>query len=618
MGAARRSTPVHAGVRRLIGAGNAPQPPAVFVPRPRLEVFLDRVPETPASLMIAPAGTGKTAAAATWGRRASTGDGHRITWVRAEQPADLASHIAADRARTAAQPPSLLVVEDAHLLGPEAIALLTAVLTEDPGAVRLLLLSRQELDFIPVALSLAGQVQTLPVGELRFTDSEATDLVSGHHPDATEAEVVVVLEQSDGWAAALVLGAQALRASGGGADPRATLTAARQPLLDYLMHEVVESLSPELTQVLVATCQEPAVTADEAALLSGVPDAGDLLDGAAATGLLVTADRGDAGSPVSWRQHPLLVDLLRRRTAPTGPDWGRVVEAHHRATEEYVDRRDSTRAVRHARLTGDLDLQLRVLREFSSDLIMRQRADVVADALASIPLDIRSRHQELLVLHATLLRAQGRIDAAKAASDRALSADARSLGPGMHRDVEAQLASLELWQARYGWREAEPALARARRVLGCRHDGEVSAHDITGIPPLRATWLVLDLASFEAWLGELEQVAIHVQDAAMYANRVDLPMLDRAVLAHRAMLEMLTEAYQSALASAEASLAVPTAAASTATSPPPEPTWSGVGAASRSFASTGPPTRSGSSRRPRASCSTRCCSSTGGCFGPAC
>ncbi len=544
MGAARRTAPVRGSVYRSTTA--PPPPPFLYVERRRLDAFFERVPATPVSVVVAPAGSGKTAAAAAWAEKAVQG-GQPVAWLRADQPADLAAHLGR---------PSVLVVDDAHLLDPDSAALLASALTRNADVVRVLLLSRRELDFLPVALTLAGQVRTLPRNGLDFTDAEATDLVVAHHPDAAPDEVTSILCQSRGWAAALVFGARTLQASGQGADPRSALAAARQPLLDYLLREVLEPLPAELSQVLVATCQEPELTADEAALLSGIPRAGELLDSAAATGLLVTAHRDGPDGTASWTHHPLLLDLLRRRTAPGGPDWTRVIEAHQRATAEYVDRRDAERAVHHARFTGDLDLQLRVLREFSIDLLVARRTDVVADALAAIPVDIRSRHQELLVLHATVLRSQNRVDAAKTAIDRALAADARSLGGGTHREVDAELAALELWLARYGWREAAPALARARRVLGCRHDGEVSAHDISGISPLRATWLTLELASFEGWLGELEVAAIHLQDAAMYVQRVDAPLMERGALSQRAVLEMQAEAYQTALVTAERSLAM--------------------------------------------------------------
>ncbi len=527
-----------------------PHPPEHFVVRPRVAAFLGEIPDYPATLLVAPAGSGKTSGVAIYTRRAQA-QGITVSWFRPER-VDLIRE-ALTAAAEADQPP-VIVIDDAHLLPGEAVAALSDVLVNAPASVRLVLVSRRDLEWVPVSAQLAGQARSIRVDDLRFTDEEATELVRLHFPDASDADLAAILEQGDGWAAALVLGSRALRASGDPADARASLAAARRPLLDYLLHEVFESLPPDLVRVLLTTCQQDHVTAEEAVLLSGVPSAEVLLTGAAAAGLLVTSYRDGDGH--GWRYHPLLLDLLRRRTAPTGPDWALIVEAHHRACAEYADRRDAEHAVIHARLTGDLDLQLRVLREFSGELITRRRTAVVAQALAAIPVDIRSRHQDLLVLHATVLRAQGRIEAAKVAADRALAADARHLAGGRSREVDAELATLDLWQARFGWREAEPAVARARRVLGCRHDGEVSAHDLSGLSGLRAHWLVLELAAFETWLGQLHIAAIHLQDAAMYCNRVDFPVMERAMLAQRATLELVSGLYQSALASADASLAL--------------------------------------------------------------
>ena len=534
------------------GAPATARPPQAIVPRSRVQAFLDGVPAHAATLVVAPAGSGKTAGLAYYTERARAA-GLDVTWVRPDRVDRLAE--ALDEAAGADAPP-VIVVDDAHLLPDEGAALLARVLTEAPGSVRLVLAARRELEWVPVSALLSGEARTICVDDLRFTGDEAAALVRMHFADATDNDIAAILEQGDGWAAALVLGSRALRAAGDSSNARAALAATRRPALDYLLHEVFETLPADLVRVLLTTCQQDHVTAEEATLLSDVPTAGDLLAQAAASGLLVTGYHGDTDDDQGWRYHPLLLDLLRRRTAPTGPDWPLVVEAHHRACAEYVDRRDAERAVLHARLTGDLDLQLRVLREFSGDLISRGRTSLVADALAAIPVAIRSRHQDLLVLHATVLRSQGRIDAAKVAADRALAADARHLGGGVTRDVDAELAALELWQARYGWREAEPALERAGRVLGCHHDGEVSAHDLAGLSPVRAHWLILELAAFETWLGRVDTAAIHVQDAAMYANRVDFPVLERSVLSQRAVLELVCDLPQTALASADAALAL--------------------------------------------------------------
>jgi ATP/maltotriose-dependent transcriptional regulator MalT len=540
--------------KHALPATATPRPPELFIPRERLDEFLDAVPTTPVNLMVAPAGSGKTAAAAAWSERVSRSV--TVAWTRGDQAAAIATQVEAMRCPEQPDGPTVVVIDDIHLLSEESRDLLAAILTADPDSVRLLLIGRHEPGLVPIAVALTGAVRALPVDDLRFDEAAAADLVRSHHPGASADDVTAVLEQAAGWAAALVLGSRALAGAANVADARASLVATRQPVLDYLLHEVFEILPADLAQVLLATCQQAQVAAEEAVLLSGLPDAPALLDQAAAAGLLVTGyrDGPDPGS-AGWRYHPLLLDLLRRRTAPTGPDWPVVVEAHHRATAAYVDRRDAEQALRHAGLTGDLDLQLRVLREFGSELVSRRRTEVVATVLAGIPLDIRSRQPDLLVVQAMLLRAQGRIDAAKAATDRVLIIAARGHGP-VPRDTEAQLALLEVWQARYGWREAGPALDRAAQVLGCRHDAEVSAHDLTGLAPLSAAWLTLEMAYFQTWLGELDLAAIHVQDVAMYDQQVDLPLLRRSTLAGRAVLEMVVGAYQTGLATADAGLLV--------------------------------------------------------------
>ena len=87
-------------------------------------------------------------------------------------------------------------------------------------------------------------------------------------------------------------------------------------MLDYLSDEVIDTFAPALKQVLTAICQEIEVTAEDAVILSGEPEAPNLLAAAAADGLMVTGYRSDAapGGRV-WRLHPLLVEVMRQGRA---------------------------------------------------------------------------------------------------------------------------------------------------------------------------------------------------------------------------------------------------------------------------------------------------------------
>lgn len=529
------------------------QPPAApdpYVARPRVDVQLDAVPAVPVTLLVAPAGTGKTAAAAAWVARATAADPSlSVAWVDARQDDLVAAELAAMRSPDRRDRQHVLVIDEIERLSAASGRLLTELLGTDPDSVRLLLVGRGNAGLVPVDLTLAGSAVSLRSVDLRLDEDGAWELVRAHLADADPEVGRVLLEEADGWAAALVLGAKAVAGARDELAARVALTTARPQILDYLEREVVPTCPPEVWTVLLTTCHLPAVTAEEAVLLSGRADARDQLE--RTTGTFASAGHDPETGAEVWHYHPLVLHLLRQRAAPHAPDWPTVVEAHHRAAVAYVEARDAERALRHASLTGDLDLQLEVLRAFAAELLSTQRVRAVEEAVAAIPLDVRTRHLEVMVLRAMLLRLRGRVDAAKAAADRALAAHGRGVGAPLSRDGEALLAMLELWQARYGWRDSAPALERAARVLGCRHDDEVSSHDLAGMSPVAAAWLILELSAFETWLGHLALAVVHVQDVVMYAEQVDHPALTQGALAQRAMLEMVSGRYQNAIGTAD-------------------------------------------------------------------
>src|SRR6478735_4115779 len=271
MASGQRTHPVGVERSQTLPASATPRPPELFVPRHRLDDFLDAVPTTPVNLMVAPAGSGKTAAAAAWSERVGRGPlPLSVAWTRGDHTAAIASQVEAMRCPEQPNGPQVVVIDDVQLLSEESRELLAAILTADPESVRLLLIGRHEPDLVPISAALAGAVRALSVDDLRFADAEAADLVRAHHPSADPDDVAAVLEQADGWAAALVLGSRALSGSADIADARAALAATRQPVLDYLLHEVFETLPPDLVRVLLSTCQQSQVSAGEAALLSGL------------------------------------------------------------------------------------------------------------------------------------------------------------------------------------------------------------------------------------------------------------------------------------------------------------------------------------------------------------
>ena len=370
----------------------APEPSRELLERTRLAPFFDAVHRTPVSTIVAPAGFGKSAAVASWADRARAAR-REVRWVPATDAAALAAALAdcldaaPDAApNTAPEALPVLVVDDAHRLAPAAVDLLTEHLTRDPGSTRLLLVSRTDLPFVPVGLALSRRAQSLSAVDLRFDADEAAAMVRTRHPDIAAADLERVVEQSEGWAAALALAGSTLRSSPEAhhGEQRVAVTAITRTTIDYLDSQVFAELSGPLQQVLLATCHEQVVTEDEAVVMSGLPAAGELLGQAAERGLLVTrTEERNGGRGPAWRYHPLLVELLRRRTAEGGPSWALLAQAHERAARHQRRLGRAAAALHHAGRSGDVNLQLLVLREFSPELLVSGKAGLVSGRAAA-------------------------------------------------------------------------------------------------------------------------------------------------------------------------------------------------------------------------------------------
>ncbi|RYP85044.1 hypothetical protein EKO23_13730 [Nocardioides guangzhouensis] len=536
------------------GALGSTGAPRTLFGRSRLYSFFARVTTTPVSLLVAPAGCGKTAAVLAWEAAA----GGEVRWFAPDQAED-AVRLAEQTVRSPGPRTLVLVVDDAHLLPDGTVTTLARLAHDADGTLSVLLVGRRGVAQPPFAMVLAGETQTAHFSDLAFADEEAAMLVRAHHPRADRAQVDAVVAESGGWAGSLVLGGLALADADAPTHNGATVPL--PPVLDYLGSEVLGESQDGLHDVLVRVAGEGTVDLDAVQVLTGSESAGDLLDAAAGQGLLVARQPVPLGTiGPAWRFHPLLVELVRRTTTAGGHDRTAYVDAHRRAALHHLRTGDAARALHHAGRTADVDLQDSVIRTVAPELVTQGELSLLEDALASVPAGVRDSHPRLAASQALLLWALGRQEEAKAAADRALEheptgpgLDLHTIGAATERDLEVDLALLEIWAAKSGWRSRRGAAARAAAALRCTHespDGE-PAHDLVGVSALRCAWLMLELAGLQVWANELDAASAHVRAAATEAQRLDLPFLRTAVLAVRATLEMVHGAYQSAADDAE-------------------------------------------------------------------
>ncbi|MGZ0145992.1 LuxR C-terminal-related transcriptional regulator [Kribbella sp. WER1] len=516
-------------------AGGIPRPPATLVVRERLHEALDVGVRAPLTVLIAPPGTGKTVLLSDWVRRQRDA-GTAVTWIGGQDPRSLERLL--ERAADAAVP-ELAVVDDGQLLPATALAELSQVLRKSPYALRIVLASRYDLPLPVPELELRGLALTLRSRDLRFTDAEATELVRAHAGRATAEDIRLFQANTAGWAAALVLAARTFAASG---EVRWSLVQ-QSPVLDLFLGETVNTLDERVQTMLLCTFGVPSVTGELAARLSDDPEAGAMLAELAGNGLLVTAYVDEPGGEPTYRYHPLLVELLRRRVAGNAGRARIVADAQHRSAVYCENRGDSVGALRSALGADDPELVARIVLGRGPELLAAGELELVAAAFAALPAGYVDSHPHLTGVRGLLRRESG--DVAGAIMD---AAGAGPIAEGVTPEDDALAADgvlLRLWESRYGWHDVGAAIDGARALLD--PGGAV-------LGPERLAWLLIELAAAETWADDLDSASAHLGEALVSARMASHPRLVAGGLAHRAVVQYARGQVRNAATSAREAL----------------------------------------------------------------
>src|SRR5215467_11770279 len=207
-----------------------------------------------------------------------------------------------------------LVVDDLHELGPETLRQLELLIMRAPPLLRFVLATRHDVRLGLHRLRLEGELAEIREPDLRFTVTEARELLAA--AGVNLPEVALLVERTEGWAAGLRLAALSLA---GHPDPgrlAAEFSGTERTVAEYLLAEVLDRQGGPVRRLLLRTSILERVNGELAGLLTG--DRGGervLQDLEAANAFVVALDAGR-----SWfRYHHLFADLLQlelRRAEP--------------------------------------------------------------------------------------------------------------------------------------------------------------------------------------------------------------------------------------------------------------------------------------------------------------
>jgi LuxR family transcriptional regulator, maltose regulon positive regulatory protein len=395
------------------------------------------------TLIVAPAGFGKTTAAAAWASQEP-----HAAWLTADAadaslprfwshlreaigdvapgfgelvgdafdvpyraPAVDLGRMLADELLDAAMPVRL-VIDDFHLVpASETHAFLDGLLEIAPPGFHLVIAARHEPSLDLTRLRLRGEVRELRGGDLLFTAEETQLLIARSSLGSGEAAAQYadsLWQSTHGWAVGLHLAAITATDATTAAAVLNAAAAAEQRLLDAVLDETLASRSPGERMALVRAALPEAFVAPLISALAGGDDAGasagDAMRFALAADLCHPSPRygGD------WLEFHLLYReaLLRRLEREETPQTLASLHARAAAWFEAVALADA--AIGHWLAAGEVEMAVALVEREIQPAFDREDWPTVARWLALLPEETAQKHLPLLLAKGWVAHLRGR------------------------------------------------------------------------------------------------------------------------------------------------------------------------------------------------------------------
>ncbi|MGC9669972.1 LuxR C-terminal-related transcriptional regulator [Planosporangium sp. 12N6] len=492
-----------------------PALPATHVRRTRLLDRLDLALRHPVTLVVAPAGWGKTVLLSSWIRADRAGG--PVAWVGFETAAGPRAwqHVveALNRAglpveadgtmpdRPAPVAPTVLVLDDIHLVSDRAVlANVERLLHQGGPALRVVMLSRCEPRLPLYRWRLTGQLAEVRTEQLSFTPDEACALLRRHELDVPRATVRTLLGVTEGWAAGLTLAARAMSWHGEPDRVVEDLGVGDRAFLDYLDREVLHRLTDDLRETLLYTSVLEYVCPGLVEALTGRHDGARVLGELEQANAFVVYRGGAQGW---YRYRRLLRRALHAELGRSAPE--RIPALHTAAARWYARNGLPAEALRHCLAAGDWDAAILVLVQNWRELLTGYGGGSPLTSLPAPP-DAVAGDARLALAFAVAHHDAGDLDGMRAFLRRAESS------PHLDEATIPILHATQLAEARTSW-DADRTLTAAARLLASVRGAPAGVLDEVSAMALTAT------GDAEFALGHLEAAEVAAREALPLARR---------------------------------------------------------------------------------------------------
>ncbi|HJW21189.1 MAG TPA: LuxR C-terminal-related transcriptional regulator, partial [Candidatus Limnocylindrales bacterium] len=513
-----------------------PRVRAEHIPRERLLAALGNLPGPRLTLVAAPPGFGKSTFLAEWAA-AHEGD---VAWLSLDEHDNdpgrfVASVVAAlgrlqtgvgDRALATLRSPGAdligvvlplllndvaelardvaLVIEDYYLItNSDVHQALAYVVERSPARLRIVLSTRHDPALPLGRLRARGELTEVRADDLRFTDEEARQFLTGPLGlRLSDDDLARLQARTEGWPAALYLAALTLR---GQADPSSIIerfAGDDRYIVDYLTTEVLARQTPALRSFLLRTSILARFCGPLCDAVTGGEDSADRLAELERSNLLLVA----LDTRREWyRYHHLFGDLLRHELEAT--DRASLVELHSRASAWYRAAGLIVDAATHAIAAGEITAVAELVGRYYALFVDAGQLATVVGWLEAVPESAIAKDWMLGFAGSVVYAHAGRLDDAERWLGLA------EAGPQVARDGQQRSFALATGAAILRLLRGDIAgtVANARRALA-------------GVPE-DAEWAFgprMVLASGLWWSGQIAEANAVLEAATRVAKRAEI------------------------------------------------------------------------------------------------
>jgi LuxR family transcriptional regulator, maltose regulon positive regulatory protein len=330
----------------------------------------------------------------------------------------------------------ILVLDDYHLIHNSSNhQLVSDLLHHPPRSFHLVLAARHDPPIPLPALRARGQVTELRVSDLRFTlDETAFFFQDILHFDLAEQEIVTLSDKTEGWPVSLRLAAIYFRHSGSSSIIGANQGDGNRYLIDYMVNEVTAQLTVEVQEFLMKTSILDHLCGPLCDAIMGFSaDSGTSqkhLEWLHRSDFFTTSVHGAQGW---YRYHHLLRQYLISEMNSSRPTQ-EIAALHMRASGWFESQGLLDKAIAHALAAGDMKWAVEIFVRHRRDITNLDDWQVLQSLVKMFPQDVVDQQPELKMAEATLFHFRAQISKMVVALNEAESLLAKSRYPQADRD----------------------------------------------------------------------------------------------------------------------------------------------------------------------------------------